>query len=194
MQVRALSGKCNRRILPPTGESPVERAAKSELVSTLNDVFSNANVVVVAHYAGLTVADMQILRAQMKQAGATVKVAKNSLAKIALEGKDVASISGLMKGPTLIAYSSDPVAAPKVAVDFAKGNDKLVILGGAMGTTALNVDGVKALATLPSLDELRGKLVGLIQAPATKIAQLSTAPAAKLARVFGAYAKTGEAA
>jgi large subunit ribosomal protein L10 len=194
MQVRALSGKCNRRIFPPTGESPVERAAKRELVSTLNDVFNTTSVVVVAHYAGLTVADMQKLRAQMKQAGATVKVAKNSLAKIALEGKDVASISDLMKGPTLIAYSSDPVAAPKVAVDFAKGNDKLVILGGAMGATSLNVDGVRALATLPSLDELRGKLVGLIQAPATKIAQLSTAPAAKLARVFGAYAKTGEAA
>ena len=172
----------------------MDRAAKRELVSTLNDVFANTSVVVVAHYAGLTVADMQKLRAQMKQAGATVKVAKNRLAQIALEGTDVASISGLMKGPTLIAYSSDPVAAPKVAVDFAKANDKLVILGGAMGTTTLNVDGVRALATLPSLDELRAKLVGLIQAPATKIAQLSTAPAAKLARVFGAYAKTGEAA
>ena len=183
----------------------MERAAKSELVSTLNDVFANTNVVVVAHYAGLTVADMQNLRAQMKQAGATVKVAKNRLAKIALEGTDVASISGLLKGPTLIAYSSDPVAAPKVAVNFAKANEKLVILGGAMGATSLNVDGVKALAVLPSLDELRAKLVGLIQAPATKIAQvvnapatkiaqLSTAPAAKLARVFGAYAKTGEAA
>jgi len=111
------------------------------------------------------------------------------LAKIALEGTDVASIGTLLRGPTLLAYSSDPVAAAKVAVDFAKTNDKLVILGGAMGQTALNVDGVKALATMPSLDELRAKLVGLIQAPATKIAQLSTAPAAKLARVFGAYAK-----
>jgi len=172
----------------------VERAAKSELVSTLNDVFNNTNVVVVAHYAGLTVADMQNLRAQMKQAGATVKVAKNRLAKIALEGTDVASISGLLKGPTLLAYSSDPVAAPKVAVNFAKANEKLVILGGAMGSTSLNVDGVKALAVLPSLDELRAKLVGLIQAPATKVAQVVNAPAAKLARVFGAYAKTGEAA
>ena len=124
----------------------MERAAKRELVSTLNDVFSTTSVVVVAHYAGLTVADMQKLRAQMKQAGATVKVAKNSLAKIALEGKDVASISGLMKGPTLIAYSNDPVAAPKVAVDFAKANDKLVILGGAMGTTALNVEGMRRTA------------------------------------------------
>ena len=172
----------------------MERAAKSELVSTLNDVFANTNVVVVAHYAGLTVADMQNLRAQMKQAGATVKVAKNRLAKIALEGTDVASILGLLKGPTLIAYSSDPVAAPKVAVNFAKANEKLVILGGAMGATTLNVDGVKALAVLPSLDELRAKLVGLIQAPATKIAQVVNAPATKLARVFGEYAKTGEAA
>ena len=172
----------------------MDRAAKRELVATLADVFSSTSVVVVAHYQGLTVADMQKLRGQMKQAGATVKVAKNSLTKIALEGTNVASIQPLMKGPTLIAYSNDPVAAPKVAVDFAKGNDKLVILGGAMGATALNVDSVKALATMPSLDELRAKLVGLINAPATKIAQVVNAPAAKLARVFGAYAKTDEAA
>jgi large subunit ribosomal protein L10 len=172
----------------------VERAAKRELVTNLGDVFENTGVVVVAHYSGLTVADMQKLRAQMKQAGATVKVAKNRLAKIALEGKAVASIGPLLKGPTLLAYSNDPVAAPKVAVDFAKTNDKFVILGGAMGATALNTDGVKALATLPSLDELRAKLVGLIQAPATKVAQLANAPAAKLARVFGAYAKRDEAA
>ena len=172
----------------------MDRAAKSGLVTTLNGVFTDTSVVIVAHYKGLTVADMQKLRSQMKQAGATVKVAKNSLAKIALEGTDVASIAPLMKGPTLIAFSRDPVAAPKVAVDFAKTNDKLVILGGAMGTTALNLDGVRSLATLPSLDELRGKIVGLIQAPATKIAQVVNAPAAKLARVFGAYAKRDEAA
>ena len=172
----------------------MDRAAKKELVTTLNGVFASTAVVVVAHYKGLTVADMQKLRSQMKQAGATVKVAKNRLAKIALEGTDVASISDLMKGPTLLAYSSDPVAAAKVAVDFAKGNEKLVILGGAMGTTALNPDSVRALATMPSLDELRAKIVGLVQAPATKIAQVVNAPAAKLARVFGAYAKTGEAA
>lgn len=172
----------------------MDRAAKSELVTTLNGVFSETAVVVVAHYKGLTVADMQKLRAQMKQAGATVKVAKNRLAKIALEGTDVASIGSLMQGPTLIAYSNDPVAAPKVAVDFAKVNDKLVILGGAMGVTALDPNGVRALASLPSLDELRGKLVGLIQAPATKLAQLANAPAAKLARVFGAYAAKDEAA
>jgi large subunit ribosomal protein L10 len=176
----------------------VDRAAKADLVATLNGVFSTTSLVVVAHYKGLTVADMQKLRSQMKQAGATVKVAKNRLANIALDGTDVASIQPLLKGPTLLAYSSDPVAAAKVAVDFAKGNDKLVILGGAMGATALNPDGVKALATLPSLDELRAKIVGLVQAPATKIAQVVNAPAAKLARVFGAYAasanKTDEAA
>ncbi|CAN7347341.1 50S ribosomal protein L10 [Bosea sp. LjRoot237] len=166
----------------------MDRTAKSDAVATLNDVFSKTSVVVVAHYAGLTVAQFQKLRREMKANGATVKVAKNRLAKIALEGTDVASISNLLTGPTLIAYSSDPVAAPKVAVAFAKDNDKLVILGGAMGTTALNPDGVKALATMPSLDELRAKLLGLLQAPATKIAQLSTAPAAKLARVFQAYA------
>lgn len=172
----------------------MDRAAKRELVSTLNDVFKDTGVVVVAHYKGLTVAQMQKLRREMKQAGAAVKVAKNRLAKIALEGTDVASIAPLMKGPTLIAYSSDPVAAPKVAINFAKGNDKFVILGGAMGQTALNPDGVKALASLPSLDELRAKIVGLLVAPATKLAQLTTAPAAKLARVFGAYAKRDEAA
>ena len=172
----------------------MDRAAKRELVTDLNGVFANTAVVVVAHYKGLTVAEMQKLRAQMKQAGATVKVAKNRLAKIALEGTDVASIGPLMKGPTLIAFSGDPVAAPKVAVDFAKGNDKLVILGGAMGKTALNPEGVRSLATLPSLDELRGKLVGLVQAPATKIAQIVNAPAAKLARVFGAYAKRDDEA
>ncbi|MHC2088501.1 50S ribosomal protein L10 [Methylobacterium sp. CM6244] len=166
----------------------MDRTAKADLVSTLNGVFANTSVVVVAHYKGLTVAEMQKLRAQMKQSGATVKVTKNRIANIALDGTDVASIKPLLKGPTLLAYSSDPVAAAKVAVDFAKGNDKLVILGGAMGTTALNPDGVKALASLPSLDELRGKIVGLIQAPATKIAQVVSAPAAKLARVFGAYA------
>jgi large subunit ribosomal protein L10 len=142
----------------------------------------------VAHYSGLTVAQLEKLRTQIRGAGASVQVAKNRLAKIALDGTDVASIGALMKGPTLIAYSDDPVAAPKVCAAFAKEHDKLVILGGAMGATPLNADGVRALATLPSLDELRAKIVGLVNAPATKIAQLSTAPAAKLARVFGAYA------
>ena len=166
----------------------MDRAEKKEAVAELGDVFKKTSVVVVAHYSGLTVAQMQNLRKQMRASGAKVQVAKNRLVKIALDGTDAASIGPLLKGPTLIAYSDDPVAAPKVCVAFAKDHDKLVILGGAMGRTALNPEAVKSLATLPSLDELRAKLVGLLQAPATKIAQLSTAPAAKLARVFGAYA------
>jgi large subunit ribosomal protein L10 len=172
----------------------VDRAAKQEQVTTLNGVFKDSSVVVVAHYSGLTVAQLQTLRRQMKQAGASVKVAKNRLAKIALEGTDVASIASLLKGPTLIAFSNDPVAAPKVASDFAKANEKFVILGGAMGKTVLDLNGVKQLASLPSLDELRAKIVGLVQAPATKIAQVVNAPAAKLARVVQAYASKGEAA
>ena len=172
----------------------MDRAEKKAAVAALNGVFKTSSVVVVAHYAGLTVADMQKLRTQMKQAGAQVKVAKNRLAKIALDGTDVAVVAPLLKGPTVIAYSGDPVVAPKVATDFAKANDKFVILGGAMGKTALNPDGIKALAALPSLDELRAKIVGLVQAPATKIAQLVNAPAAKVARVIQAYASKGEAA
>lgn len=167
----------------------MDRAEKKEAVAALQQVFTKAGSVVVAHYSGLTVAQMQALRKRARAEGATVQVAKNRLAKIALNGTSVADISPFLKGPTLIAYSDDPVAAPKVAVAFAKDHDKFVILGGAMGATLLNTDGVKSLATLPSLDELRAKIVGLVQAPATKIAQLSTAPAAKLARVFGAYAK-----
>jgi large subunit ribosomal protein L10 len=174
----------------------VDRAGKKELVASLNSVFAKeAGSIVVAHYSGLTVAQMQKLRREMKKSGASVKVAKNSLVKIALQGTDSASITALLKGPTVLAYAKDPVAAPKVAIAFAKDHDKLVILGGAMGRTSLNADGIKALATMPSLDELRGKLVGLINAPATKLAQLANAPAAKLARVFGAYAdKDKEAA
>ena len=166
----------------------MDRAAKAESITELSGVFKTSNVVVVAHYSGLTVAQMQILRKQMKQAGAKVKVAKNRLAKIALEGTDAASIAPLLKGPTVLAYSGDPVAAPKVAVDFAKANEQFVILGGSMGKTALDPNGVKALAALPSLDELRAKIVGLLVAPATKIAQLTKAPAAKVARVVSAYA------
>jgi large subunit ribosomal protein L10 len=177
----------NRRVL-------LDRAAKSELVTDLGGIFKATKVVVVAHYSGLTVAQMQILRRQMKQAGASVKVAKNRLAKIALEGSEIASIAPLLKGPTLIAYSGDPVAAPKVAIDFAKTHERFVILGGAMGTTSLDPNGVKALAALPSLDELRARVVGLIQAPATKIAQVVIAPAAKVARVVQAYASKTESA
>lgn len=172
----------------------MERAEKREFVTSLNDVFKSTGSVVVAHYAGLTVAQMNDLRSKMRAAGGTVKVAKNRLAIIALQGTDSEGMKGLFKGQTLIAYSEDPVAAPKVAADFAKGNDKLVILGGAMGSTTLDADGVKALATLPSLDELRAKLVGMIQTPATRIAAVVQAPAGQLARVFGAYARKDEAA
>ena len=164
------------------------------MVATLNGVFKSTAVVVVAHNSGLSVAQMQNLRKQMKHVGAAVKVTKNRLAKIALEGTDAAVVVPLLKGPTVLAYSGDPIAAPKVAADFAKAHDKFVILGGAMGKTALDSNGVKALAALPSLDQLRARLIGLIQAPATKIAQVINAPAAKVARVVAAYANKGEAA
>lgn len=183
-----------RRHTQPAGfaradrENRVDRAEKKAFVTTMHDVLQETSVVVVAHYSGLTVAQMQTLRKQMRDVGATVQVTKNRLTRIALEGTEVASVRELLKGPTLLAFSKDPVAAPKAAVAFAKDNAKLVILGGAMGKTALNPDAVKSLATLPSLDELRAKLVGLIQAPATKLARLTTAPATKLARVVRAYA------
>ena len=166
----------------------MDRAEKRELVTTLNEVFTTTGSVVVAHYAGLTVAQMNDYRSKMRAAGGHVKVAKNRLAKIALEGTDVVAIGTLLKAPTVIATSNDPVAAPKVAIEFAKANEKFVVLGGTMGKTALDTNGVKALAALPSLDELRAKIVGLIQAPATKIAGIVAAPAGQLARVIGAYA------
>jgi len=172
----------------------MERAEKGEAITALNQVFKDTGTVVVAQYAGLTVADMTSLRGKMRAAGGGVKVAKNRLVKLALQGTDAVHIADLFKGPTVIAYSKDPVAAAKVSVDFAKTNEKLVILGGAMGKTNLNPDGVKALASLPSLDELRGKLVGMLQTPATRIAQIVAAPAAQVARVVGAYARKNEAA
>lgn len=172
----------------------MDRAEKREMVASLNSVFDSAGVVVVAHYAGLSVAQMTELRAKMREAGGSVKVAKNRLAKLALDGTDAAHITDLFEGQTLIAYSDDPVTAPKVASNFAKDNENLVLIGGAMGTTHLDADGVKALATLPSLDELRGKLVGMIQTPASRIAQVVNAPAGQMARVVQAYADKGEAA
>lgn len=172
----------------------MERAEKTELVTTLNTVFNKTSVVVVAHYTGLTVAQLSELRTQMRDAGASVKVAKNRLVKLALKGTDAEHIEGLFTGPTLIAYSDDPVTAPKIATAFAKKNEKLVILGGAMGSTNLNADGVEALASMPSLDELRGKIVGLLQAPAGNIARVINTPAGQIARVVGAYASKDEAA
>ena len=172
----------------------MDRAEKKQLVTTLSQVFSDASVVVVTRNHGLTVAQVNDLRGKMRAAGASYKVAKNRLARIALEGTDYSAISDLLVGPTALATSADPVAAAKAAVDFAKTNDKLEIVGGAMGSTVLDVDGIKALAALPSLNELRAKIVGLVQAPATKLAQLTSAPAGKLARVFAAYADTAQAA
>jgi len=172
----------------------VDRAEKSEVVATLNEVFRTTGIVVVARYSGLTVADMTALRARMREAGAKVRVAKNRLVKRALEGTDVGHMADLFTGPTVIAYSSDPVAAPKVAVEFAKTNGNLVILGGAFGQTNLGPDGVTALAALPSLDELRAQLVGLVVTPARRIAQVVAAPAAQIARVVDGHARKGEAA
>jgi large subunit ribosomal protein L10 len=165
----------------------VEKAKKAEVVEDLNGVFAKAGSVVVAHYTGMTVADMADLRSRMRANGASFRVAKNRLAVRALKGTPIEGIAHLFKGPTGIAVSDDPVAASKVAAAYAKDNSKLVILGGSVGITALDAAGVKALATLPSLDELRGKIVGLLVAPATKIAGILQAPAGQLARVIGAY-------
>ena len=154
----------------------MERAEKKELVTTLNKVFNNAGVVVVAHNNGLTVTQVNDLRGRMAKAGATVKVAKNRLAKLALDGTDAAGSRTCSQGPTMVAYAADPVAAPKVASEFAKANEKFVVLGGALGKSILDAEAVKALADLPSLDQLRAKLLGLIQTPATRIAGVLQAP------------------
>ena len=172
----------------------VERAEKREFVTWLNGVFKTAGSVVVARYDGLSVAQMSELRSKMREAGGTVKVAKNRLAKIALQGTESEGISNLFRGQTVIAYSDDPVTAPKVAVEFSRDNERLVVLGGAMGASELDADGIKALALLPSLDALRAKLVGMIDTPATRIAQIVSAPAGRLARVMNAYARKDEAA
>ena len=176
------------------GEEHVERAEKKELVSTFNAVAKAATVIVVAHNKGLTANQVMDLRNKMAKAGATIKVVKNRLAKIALDDTDAKGISNLFVGPTMVAYGLDPVAAPKVFSDFAKTNDKFVVLGGALGKTVLDAKGVKALAELPSLDQLRGKIIGIVQAPATKIAGVLAAPAGQLARVFNAYATKDNAA
>ena len=165
----------------------MDRSQKTEAVAQLNDVFKEVGVVVVTRNLGLTVDQSTELRSKMREAGASYKVAKNRLAKLALKDTDYVGIEEYLSGPTALAWSEDPVAAAKAAVDFAKSNDKLEIVGGSMGSQVLDADGVKALASMPSLDELRGKIVGLVNAPATKIAQVVNAPAAKLARVFGAY-------
>jgi len=165
----------------------MDRSQKAESVAQLNAVFNEVGLVVVTRNLGLSVKQSTDLRSKMRDAGATYKVAKNRLARLALKDTQYEGLEEYLVGPTALAWSADPVAAAKAAVDFAKTNDKLEIVGGAMGSTQLNAEGVKALAAMPSLDELRAKIVGLVNAPATKVAQLVNAPAAKLARVFGAY-------
>lgn len=172
----------------------MDRAQKREVVAQLNEVFNSTSSVVVTHYSGLNVAEISDLRRRMRDAGATFKVSKNRLTKLALDGTQYAELAELFTGPTAIAFSDDPVAPAKVTVEFAKGNDNLVVLGGAMGENLLDAAGVKALASLPSLDELRGKLIGLVQAPATKVAGVLQAPAGQLARVMSAQGSKEEAA
>ena len=172
----------------------MERAEKKELVATLNQVFKSTGVIVVAHNKGLTVNQVNDLRGKMAQAGATVKVAKNRLAKLALDGTDASGIKGLFTGPTMVAYAADPVSAPKVAAAFAKANEKFVVLGGALGKTVMDANAVKALAELPSLDELRARIVGMIQTPATRIAGVLAAPGGQIARVINAHATKEQAA
>nr|WP_255642998.1 50S ribosomal protein L10 [Acidocella sp. KAb 2-4] len=177
-------------------ETDVDRIEKREFVAELSSVFAETSMVVVTQNKGMTVAEVTELRRKMREAGASFKVAKNRLALLALDGTRFDGISPLLKGPTALAWSTDPVAVAKAAVDFAKTNDKFVLLGGSLGSRVLDANGVKALSELPSLDALRAKLLGLLQAPATKVAGVLQAPAGQLARVFAAYAdsKKGEAA
>ena len=172
----------------------MDRTQKEELVASFNEAFSGATLVVVTSQNGMSVAQSTELRREMRNAGASFKVTKNRLTRLALKGTKFEHLSDLFKGPTGVAYSDDPVAAARIAVKFAEGNDKFEILGGGLDEQALDVSGVTALAKLPSLDELRGKLVGMIQTPATRIAGVTQAPAGQLARVMSARSKQGEAA
>lgn len=172
----------------------MNREEKSELVATLNGTFKQAELVVVTHNQGLTVAETTDLRRKTRNAGAGFRVTKNRLTRLALVGTKFQGLDKLFTGPTAIAYSKDPVAAAKVVVDFAKANEKLVILGAALGDKVLDAEGVKALAALPSLDQLRAKLLGMLQTPATRIASVLQAPGGQVARVIAAHAKKGEAA
>ena len=166
----------------------LDRLEKREFVAELSAVFADTSMVVVTRNAGMTVADVTALRRKMREAGASFKVAKNRLALLALDGTRFDGLAPLMKGPTAISWSKDPVAVAKAAVDFAKTNDKFVLVGGALGTQVLDVAGVKSLAEMPPLDTLRAKLLGMLKTPATRIAGVLQAPAGQLARVFAAYA------
>ncbi len=162
----------------------MDRAQKEKVVEELGQIFASSGVVVVAHYAGMTVKQMQDLRAKMREVGGSVRVAKNTLAKIALEGKPSAKMAGILSGMTMLAYSEDPVAAAKVSEAYAKTNDKFVILGGAMGSEVLDPAGVKTVASMPSREELIAQIVGCIGAPASNIAGAIGAPASNIASIL----------
>lgn len=172
----------------------MDRSQKEELVASLHQTFAETNLIIVTQQTGMTVAEVSDLRRKMRDAGASYKVTKNRLTRLALEGTKFEALKELFTGPTAVAVSLDPVAAAKVCVAYAKANEKLIIVGGAMGETQLDAQAIQSLATLPSLDQLRGKLIGLLQAPATKVAGVVQAPAAQLARIFSAYSSQGEAA
>jgi len=172
----------------------VDRAEKKELVASLHDTFSSTPIVVVTHYKGLSVAEMSDLRLRMREAGAQFKVTKNRLTKLALQGTPAEGIADLFEGPTAVGVSDDPVAAPKVLCKYAKANEKLVILGGVMEGKMLAAEEVKQLAELPSLDELRAKIAGLLTTPASRVATVLQAPAGQIARVLQAHAEKQEAA
>lgn len=172
----------------------MDRTQKESLVGTLHEAFADTAVVVITHYSGMTVAQLTDLRRKAREAGASFKVTKNRLTRLALAGTPYQGLEKMFAGPTAVAFSKDPVAAAKLVVDFAKTNDKLIIVGGATGQQKLTAEGVKSLAALPSLDELRARLVGMMQTPATRVAAVLQAPAGQLARVMGAYARKDEAA
>jgi large subunit ribosomal protein L10 len=169
-------------------ETAMDRAQKQEAIEALKGVFDTSGAVVVTHYMGLTVAEMTDLRGKLREQGAQLKVVKNTLAQKALQGAAGEAGDALFKGPVAIAFGPDPVSAAKVATQYAKDNDKFSVIGGLMGLQVLDKGSVTALASLPSLDQLRAKIIGLLQAPATKVAGVLQAPAGQLARVMGAYA------
>lgn len=162
----------------------MDRAQKAAVVAELDQAFADSGAVIVCHYAGLTVAEMQDLRLQMRNAGGTVRVAKNKLAKIALQGKDIEGMSAYLQGQTVLAYAEDPVAPAKVIVDYAKKNDKLVVLGGAMSGTVLDAEGVSTLSKMPSREEVLAQIVGCLMAPGANIASAITAPATNIAGIL----------
>jgi large subunit ribosomal protein L10 len=180
-------------IVEEEAEGAVLRAEKENVIAGLHDIFAQASIVVVTHNNGLSVPEITDLRQRMRGAGAGFRVTKNTLARIALKGTPYGPLADMLRGPTAIAFSQDPVAAAKVAVEYARVNERLMLVGGAMGATVLDVEGVRAIATLPPIDELRARLVGLVRAPATRLAQLLQAPGGQVARALAAYAAREEA-